>query len=212
MRRPTCQSGILLLACTDATDPVRTLLAHARAAPTWVTSVADTYALKQHVDAVEAMAWPRDADLLCGRWELLATTQARGAGLLRAMRRDPALGRVDVFQDIRRNGDALRLDNVITIRRDEDGWRSAWTLLSPGTRSSLVLRHAATVDGMRVRARLEGIEVDGTRVGEAPQTIAALPLPGITSEAGVFDTTYVDGVLRIARSSGDVLRVFERIS
>ena len=205
--------GILLLARTaHATDPVRTLLAHARAAPTWVTSVADTYALKQHVDAVEAMEWSRDVDLLCGRWELLATTQARGAGLLRAMRRDPTLGRVDVFQDIRRENSGLRLDNVITVSRDDDGWRSAWMLLAPGTRSSLVLRHAATVEGMRVRASLEGIEVDGTRVGEAPQTIAALPLPGITSEAGVFDTTYVDGALRIARSSGDVLRVFERIS
>ena len=94
MGRTKCQFGISLLVWTaHATDPVRTLLAHARAAPTWVTSVADTYALKQHVDAVEAMAWPRDADLLCGRWELLATTQARGAGLLRAMRRDPTLGR-----------------------------------------------------------------------------------------------------------------------
>ena len=209
MRRPTCQ--FLLLVCTDATDPVRALLAHVRAAPTWITSIADTYALKQHVDAVEAMEWPRDTDLLCGRWELLATTQARGAGLLRAIRRDPTLGHVDVFQDIRRDNDndALRLDNVITVSRDDDGWRSAWTLLAPKTRSSLVLKHAATVDGLRIRARLDGIEVDGTRVGEAPQTNAALPLPGIT---GDFDTTYVDGALRIARSSGDVLRVFERIS
>jgi len=211
MRQPTSQFGILLLVWTDATDPVRTLLTHARAAPTWITSIADTYALERRVDAVEAMAWPRDVDLLCGRWELLATTQARGAGLLRAMRRDPALGRVDVYQDIRRNNDALRLDNVITIRRDDDGWRSAWTLLAPKTRSSLVLKHAATVEGMRVRATLDGVKVDGTRVGEAPQTIAALPLPGIASEAGVFDTSYVDGVLRIARS-GDVLRVFGRIS
>ena len=212
MRRPTCQFGILLLVWSShATDPVRTLLTHARAAPTWVTSVADTYALERRVDAVEAMEWPRDADLLCGRWELLATTQARGAGLLRAMRRDPTLGRVDVFQDIRRNGD-WRLDNIITIRREDGGWRSAWTLLSPGTRSSLVLKHTATVEGTRVRAALDGVEVDGTRVGEAPQTIAALPLPGITSEAGAFDTSYVDDVLRIARSSGDVLRVFERMS
>ena len=203
---------MLLVWTAYATDPVRTLLAHARAAPTWVTSVADTYALERRVDAVEAMEWPRDADLLCGRWELLATTQARGAGLLRAMRRDPALGRVDVFQDIRRENSELRLDNVITVSRDEDGWRSAWTLLAPNTRSSLVLRHTATLEGMRVRASLEGIEVDGTRVGEAPQTIAALPLPGIASEAGVFDTSYVDGALRIARSSGDVLRVFERVS
>ena len=160
------------------------------------------------------MECPREADLLCGRWELLATTQARGAGLLRAMRRDPALGRVDVFQDIRRDNDndALRLDNVITIRRDDDGWRSAWTLLAPKTRSSLVLKHTATLEGMRIRAALDGIEVDGTRVGEAAQTIAALPLPGISGEAGAFDNTYVDGALRIARSSGDVLRVFERIS
>ena len=209
MRRPTYHFGILLV-CTDATDPVRTLLAHARAAPTWITSIADTYALARR--GVEAMAWSRDADLLCGRWELLATTQARGAGLLRAIRRDPALGRVDVYQDIRREDRGLRLDNIITISRDKDGWRSAWTLLSPKTRSSLVLKHAATVEGTRVRATLDGIEVDGTRVGEAPQTIAALPLPGITGEAGVFDTSYVDGVLRIARSSGDVLRVFERIS
>ena len=224
MRRPPCQFGILLLVCTDATDPVRTLLAHARAAPTWIMSVADTYALESRVDAVEAMEWPRDAedtaldeaeatlDLLCGRWELLATTQARGAGLLRAMRRDPALGRVDFFQDIRRENSELRLENIITVSRDDGGWRSAWTLLAPNTRSSLVLRHAATVEGMRVRATLDGIEVDGTRVGEAPQTIAALPLPGITGEAGVFDTSYVDGVLRIARSSGGVLRVFGRIS
>ena len=212
MRRPTCQFGILLLVWSShATDPVRTLLAHARAAPTWVTSVADTYALERRVEAVEAMAWQRDADLLCGRWELLATTQARGAGLLRAMRRDPTLGRVDVCQDIRRGDKGLRLDNVITVSRDGDGWRSAWTLLSPGTRSSLVLRHAATLDGMRIRASLEGIEVDGTRVGEAPQTIAALPLPGISGEAGAFDNTYVDGALRIARSS-DALRVFERVS
>ena len=215
MRRPTCQFGILLLIgtaqCHAATDPVRTLLTHARAAPTWITSIADTYALQQHVDAVEAMEWSRDADLLCGRWELLATTQAQGAGLLRAMRRDPTLGRVDVFQDIRRNRD-WRLDNIITIRREDGGWRSAWTLLSPGTRSSLVLKHTATVEGTRVRAALDGVEVDGTRVGEAPQTIAALPLPGITSEAGAFDTSYVDDVLRIARSSGDVLRVFERVS
>ena len=203
---------MLLVLFTDATDPVRTLLTHARAPPTWITSIADTYALERRVDAVEAMAWPRDADLLCGRWELLATTQARGAGLLRAIRRDPALGRVDVYQDIRREDRGLRLDNIITISRDKDGWRSAWTLLSPKTRSSLVLKHAATVEGTRVRATLDGIEVDGTRVGEAPQTIAALPLPGITGEAGVFDTTYVDGALRIARSSGDVLRVFERIS
>ena len=197
-----------------ATDPVRTLLAHASAAPTWITSIADTYALERRIEAVEATAWQRDVDLLCGRWELLATTQARGAGLLRAMRRDPTLGHVDVFQDIRRDNDndALRLDNVITVSRDEGDWRSAWTLLAPKTRSSLVLRHAATLDRMRVRASLEGIEVDGTRVGEAPQTIAALPLPGITGEAGAFDTTYVDGALRIARSSGDVLRVFGRIS
>ena len=234
-------NGLLLLIGTTyaATDPVNALLTHARASPTWITSIADTYALERRVDAVEATAWPRDVnaveamgagawprdaedaapdhdeatlDLLCGRWELLATTQARGAGLLRAMRRDPTLGRVDVFQDIRRDDDALRLDNVITVRRDDNGWRSAWTLLSPGTRSSLVLRHAATVDGLRVRAALDGVEVDGTRVGEAPQTIAALPLPGIASEAGVFDNTYVDGALRIARSSGDVLRVFGRIS
>ena len=207
-------NGILLLVGTThaATDPVNALLTHARAAPTWITSIADTYALERRVDAVEAMAWSRDADLLCGRWELLATTQARGAGLLRAMRRDPALGRVDVFQDIRRGDKGLCLDNVITVSRDDDGWRSAWTLLAPKTKSSLVLKHAATVEGMRVRASLEGIEVDGTRVGEAPQTIAALPLPGIASEAGVFDTTYVDGALRIARSSGDVLRVFERVS
>jgi len=204
---------LLLYVCTDATDPVRTLLTHARAAPTWITSIADTYALERRIEAVEATAWQRDVDLLCGRWELLATTQARGAGLLRSMRRDPALGRVDVFQDIRRDNDndALRLDNVITIRRDDDGWRSAWTLLAPKTRSSLVLKHAATVEGTRIRATLDGIEVDGTRVGEAPQTIAALPLPGITGEAGVFDTTYVDGALRIARSS-DALRVFERVS
>ena len=209
-------NGILLLLSTThaATDPVNALLTHARAAPTWITSIADTYALERRIEAVEAMAWSRDAHLLCGRWELLATTQARGAGLLRALRRDPALGRVDVFQDIRRDNDndALRLDNIITIRRDDDGWRSAWTLLAPNTRSSLVLKHAATLEGLRVRATLDGIEVDGTRVGEAPQTIAALPLPGITGEAGVFDTTYVDGALRIARSSGDVLRVFERIS
>ena len=206
--------GTLLLFCSTAhaaTDQVRTLLSHARAAPTWITSVADTYALERRVDAVEAMACPRDVDLLCGRWELLATTQARGAGLLRAMRRDPTLGRVDVFQDIRRNNDALRLDNIITIRRDDDGWRSAWTLLAPKTRSSLVLRHAATVEGMRVRARLDGIEVDGTRSNKPPETIAALPLPGITGEAGAFDTTYVDDVLRIARSS-DALRVFECVS
>ena len=223
----TRQLGLLLLLGTThaATDPVNTLLTHARAAPTWITSIADTYALERRVDAVEAMAWPRDVnaveatgpvatdvDLLCGRWELLATTQARGAGLLRAMRRDPTLGRVDVYQDIRRDNDALRLDNIITVRREDGGWRSAWTLLAPNTRSSLVLKHAATVEGTRIRASLEGIEVDGTRVGEAPQTIAALPLPGITGEAGAFDTTYVDGVLRIARSSGDVLRVFERIS
>ena len=210
----TRQLGLLLLLGTThaATDPVRTLLTHARAGPTWITSIADTYALERRVDAVEAMEWQRDADLICGRWELLATTQARGAGLLRAMRRDPTLGRVDVFQDIRRESDALRLDNVITVSRDEGDWRSAWTLLAPKTRSSLVLRHAATVEGMRVRASLEGIEVDGTRVGEAPQTIAALPLPGIAGEAGAFDTTYVDDALRIARSSGDVLRVFERIS
>ena len=211
MGRQTCQFGILLLVCTDATDPVRTLLAHARAAPTWITSIADTYALERRVDAVEAMEWPRDADLLCGRWELLATTQARGAGLLRAMRRDPTLGRVDVFQDIRRENSELRLDNVITVNRDDDGWRSAWTLLAPKTRSSLVLKHTATLEGMRIRAALDGIEVDGTRVGEAPQTIAALPLPGITGEAGVFDNTYVDDALRIARSA-NALRVFERIS
>ena len=161
MRRPTYHFGILLV-CTDATDPVRTLLAHARAAPTWITSIADTYALGRRVDAVEAMACPRDVDLLCGRWELLATTQARGAGLLRAIRRDPTLGRVDVYQDIRREDRGLRLDNIITISRDKDGWRSAWTLLSPGTRSSLVLKHAATVEGMRVRATLDGIEADGT--------------------------------------------------
>ena len=211
----TRQLGLLLLIGTAhaATDPVRALLTHARAAPTWITSIADTYALERRVDAVEATGpVATDVDLLCGRWELLATTQARGAGLLRAMRRDPTLGRVDVYQDIRRENDALRLENVITVSRDDDGWRSAWTLLAPGTRSSLVLRHAATVEGMRVQARLEGIEVDGTRVGEAPQTIAALPLPGIAGEAGVFDTTYVDGALRIARSSGDVLRVFERVS
>ena len=212
MRRPTLFGILLLVWTAHATDPVRTLLAHARAAPTWVTSVADTYALERRVEAVEAMAWQRDADLLCGRWELLATTQARGAGLLRAMRRDPTLGRVDVFQDIRRGDKGLRLENIITIRRDDDGWRSAWTLLAPKTRSSLVLRHTATLEGMRVRATLDGIEVDGTRVGEAPQTIAALPLPGISGEAGAFDNTYVDGALRIARSSGDVLRVFERIS
>ena len=206
-------NGLLLLIGSThaATDPVNALLTHARAAPTWITSIADTYALERRIEAVEATGpVATEADLLCGRWELLATTQARGAGLLRAMRRDPALGRVDVYQDIRRDNDndALRLDNIITIRRDDDGWRSAWTLLAPNTRSSLVLKHAATLEGLRVRATLDGIEVDGTRVGEAPQTIAALPLPGIT---GDFDTTFVDGALRIARSS-DALRVFERVS
>ena len=206
-------NGIFLLIGTTyaTTDPVHTLLTHARASPTWITSIADTYALERRADAVEAMECSRDVDLLCGRWELLATTQARGAGLLRAMRRDPTLGRVDVYQDIRRGDKGLRLDNIITISRDEDGWRSAWTLLSPNTRSSLVLKHAVTVQGMRVRATLDGIEVDGTRRGEVPQTIAALPLPGITGEAGVFDNTYVDDVLRIARSA-DALRVFERVS
>ena len=97
----------------------------AHATPTWITSIADTYALARRVDAVEAMAWSRDADLLCGRWELLATTQARGAGLLRAIRRDPALGRVDVYQDIRRDNDndALRLD----------GWKLCLTAQAPST-------------------------------------------------------------------------------
>ncbi len=113
-------TGLLLLSGTThaATDPVNALLTHARAAPTWVTSVADTYALERRVDAVEATGpVATDVDLLCGRWELLATTQARGAGLLRAMRRDPTLGRVDVYQDIRYDNDALRLDNVITVSR-----------------------------------------------------------------------------------------------
>ena len=79
MRQPTSQFGILLLVWTDATDPVRTLLTHARAAPTWITSIADTYALERRVDAVEAMEWSRDVDLLCGRWELLATTRRSSA-------------------------------------------------------------------------------------------------------------------------------------
>ena len=176
--RRTVFCRLLLLAISTTMPQTRSARSRTRAPPTWITSIADTYALERRVDAVEAMAWQRDADLLCGRWELLATTQARGAGLLRAMAEGSALGRVDVFQDIRRDNDndALRLDNVITISRDDDGWRSAWTLLAPKTRSSLVLKHAATVEGTRVRATLDGIEVDGTRVGEAPQTIAALPL------------------------------------
>ena len=64
----TRQIGLLLLLGTTyaATDPVNTLLTHARAAPTWITSIADTYALERRVDAVEAMAWPRDVDLLEG--------------------------------------------------------------------------------------------------------------------------------------------------
>ena len=93
-------TGLLLLSGTThaATDPVNALLTHARAAPTWITSIADTYALVRRVDAVEATgSVATDVDLICGRWELLATTQARGAGLLRALRRDPALGRVDVY-------------------------------------------------------------------------------------------------------------------
>ena len=166
-------NGLLLLIGSThaATDPVNALLTHARAAPTWITSIADTYALERRIEAVEATGpVATEADLLCGRWELLATTQARGAGLLRAIRRDPALGRVDVYQNIRRDNDndALRLDNIITIRRDDDGWRSAWTLLAPKTRSSLVLKHAATVEGMRVRAALDGVEVDGCLLYTSP--------------------------------------------
>ena len=132
-------NGLLLLIGSThaATDPVNALLTHARAAPTWITSIADTYALERRIEAVEATGpVATEADLLCGRWELLATTQARGAGLLRAMRRDPALGRVDVYQDIRREDRGLRLDNIITATKMGGGRPGRCFRPRQGARSS----------------------------------------------------------------------------
>jgi hypothetical protein len=104
---------------------------------------------------------------------------------------------------------------VITIGRPNAGLLSAWTLLAPGTSSSLRLRHAAAVVSARepltIDLELDGVVVDGSRPGEDVQTIFSLPMPrSAAGEAGLFETTFLDDALRIARA-GDALRVFERV-
>ena len=214
--------GLFLLPCAVASmDASRALVAYAKAGPIFVSSAVRARGLEARARAVEEAAaqqrppeWPRDVDLLCGRWELVATTRG-SANLLQTMRDQPALGSANVFQEWSREGDAVRCDNVITIGRPNGGLLSAWTLLAPGTSSSLRLRHAAKVVSARepltLDLELDGVAVDGSRPGEAAQTILSLPLPrSAAGEAGLFDTTFLDDALRIARA-GDALRVFERV-
>ncbi|KAH8087750.1 hypothetical protein JL720_7070 [Aureococcus anophagefferens] len=104
------------------------------------------------------------------------------------MRDQPALGSANVYQDWSREGDEV---------------------------SSLRLRHAAAVVSARepltIDLELDGVVVDGSRPGEDVQTIFSLPMPRSASgEAGLFETTFLDDALRIARA-GDALRVFERV-
>jgi len=195
------------------------LVAYAKAGPIFINSAVRARRLESRARAVEAAGqrppeWPRDADLLCGRWELVATTRG-GADLLQTVRDQPALGSANVYQDWSREGDEVRCDNVITIGRPNAGLLSAWTLLAPGTSSSLRLRHAAAVVSARepltIDLELDGVVVDGSRPGEDVQTIFSLPMPrSAAGEAGLFETTFLDDALRIARA-GDALRVFERV-
>ena len=62
-----------------------------------------------------------------------------------------------------------------------------------------------------ISTTIDGVVVDGSRPGEDVQTIFSLPMPrSAAGEAGLFETTFLDDALRIARA-GDALRVFERV-
>ena len=96
--------SVALLDVAMALSPSAELLAAARAAPLYVTSGGAE--LERLASAAEnsspAPSWPRDADALCGRWRLLATTETRSAGPLlpRIASGPPAVGDVSVSQRI----------------------------------------------------------------------------------------------------------------
>ena len=213
------------LALTATVDTAR-LLATARGTPLFATSAQDARTLDSLVAEATAApaysppAWPRDAEMLCGNWRLITTTNGRTGGpVLPLMDAQPdALGAVSVRQRLSRSASGLRCDNVITIARPAGGILSAWTLLPVGGQSSLNLQHRAMVlseSPLRLGIVFDRVTLDANRRGgEAPEEIVSLPvlsLPGFggMSEEGTFDVVYLDDRLRVTRGGGS-LRIFER--
>ena len=221
------------LAVSALTAAQADLLASARAGPLYVSSAAQRTDLARRVDAAvssaeSAPAWPRDRDLLCRDWELVATTNAAVAGpLLPRMDADPAaLGAVAVSQ--RWSDEApggMRCSNVVTISRPEPTWTSAWTLLPVGGESSLRLQHSATIVSpeapLTVAIALEKIVLDANRrAGEPVEEIVALPTPplprAITEAAGTVEVLLLTDALGVTRERASdgrgapALRIFAR--
>eukprot|EP00908_Phaeocystis_cordata_P008082 Transcript_18750.p1 GENE.Transcript_18750~~Transcript_18750.p1 ORF type:complete len:267 (-),score=74.54 Transcript_18750:302-1060(-) len=209
----------------------RALLNRATELPVYVTKDADRAELLSLAAAAETEArdsgaspeWPRDSELLCQEWRLIATTRTAGSDALQQMAKQPALGTFRVAQNWKERDGTLRCDNVVSIGRPNDGLLSAWTLLPAGGQSSLKLLHKARVvsegQPLRITIELDAVVLDGNRkAGEPVEPILqlplpprlapglppppALPVPGLAAaveEAGTFEVTLLDEQLRVVR-------------
>ena len=222
----------------------RALLNRATEMPVYVTKDADRAELLSLAAAAETEArdsgaspeWPRDSELLCQDWRLIATTRTTGSDALQQMAKQPALGTFRVAQNWKERHGTLRCDNVVSIGRPNDGLLSAWTLLPAGGQSSLKLLHKARVvsegQPLRITIELDAVVLDGNRkAGDEAEIIAQapfpprlipnvpppqLPIPGLkeaVEEAGTFDVTVLDESddvekLLVARSARGEVRVF----
>ena len=180
---------LLLVAPATACRAIATeLLNRAKAGPLYVSSQSDADTLNRLATELSASAspprWPDCAEMLCGRWKLLATTDPNQDGpVLPFMSQQPErFGSCEVRQDFTRDGTdptKLRCDNTITIGRPSDSLLSAWTLLAVGGLSSLILRNRAEVvqssRPLRISLQLDGVTLDGNRKpGDAPEEILSL--------------------------------------
>jgi len=180
---------------------------------------------------------------MMGRWKLLCTTNssANPTTLPGAARggTGPLAPRLVVYQQIRPGDsagdppDAIgRIDNVLAFSPPESSGGVAdglLRLLNPlgvtGTKISLI--HAAEVEAegppvlrTRIKLRSAVLNVAGTSkvLDVGGEDVFGLNLPGLPgmeefANAGKFDTTYVDGDVRISRGTVgylDQLRVFVR--
>ena len=215
--------SVALLDVAMALSPSAELLAAARAAPLYVTSGGAE--LERLASAAEisspAPSWPRDADALCGRWRLLATTETRSAGPLlpRIASGPPAVGDVSVSQRIAVDRGRLRCEEYLTVVRPDGSLLSAWTLLPPGGRSTLTTRQRARVveaEPLRLAVSVDALEIDADRgPGTTPSMLApALPIV-LPVAPSTFDVTYLDERIRVSRDAPrfggqQTLRIYER--
>eukprot|EP00966_Prymnesium_polylepis_P020990 483130-Prymnesium_polylepis.1 len=222
---------MLLLASTavPALSASERLLTTARTGPLYVSSAPARRDLAALVDAAAAERpppeWPRDAELLCVPWQLVATTNTASAGpLLPLMNAQPdELGAVGITQRWQQADGALRCDNAIKISRPASTLSSSWTLLPVGGESSLTLRHTATVvtqqSPLRLQIALDEVVLDANRrAGEPVEEIIALPVPSLpplpsllspllslpslpsaVGDAGTFDVLLLDESVRVVR-------------